>query len=844
MRPADRGGDGRWLRGNGRGASGLATRSRQALRRLARDWRYSLGIVVILAIGIGSATVGLSVREDVLVRPLGHREPDRLGVIRIDFGELRNHPGLDQDEILNLREVEGAFQAVEWAIFGSGYLGVGEETVSVAVASTSPGLLQTLGVIPSLGRFFPEDDPRADGVILSHSVWQNHFGGDPDVIGRTVPLWGRPEEIIGVLPPDFELRLGSGSYAPSRTDIWTVVPAVRSNPGSGGYWGWNALVRLEDGVSFAQANQVLEVFARDQVARYPHIYAGSPLRYTVTPLLADLVREIRPAIRAALTGVVLLLLTAVVNAAALLVLGSKKREKELAIRAAIGAGQGTLVADGAREGLILGVVGISLGWLLANWGILGVRAFIPRAVPRWETITFEWGAALLVAAVTLVGLLLAGALSAWRGRAATPWKGLVGSGGSQQAGSGHGGGGQGGGGRGQSILVGAQVAMAVVLLFGAVQLARSARSLAATDLGFRPENVMAFQVTLSFQGFTAADRPWENQQYMLVRDRISEVPGVRSTGAISSVPLTGRGTVNTFAPGDADTATVRDEQVASYYAVLPGYFESVGTPLLRGRDFTDAENVEEEAVAIVDESLAELLFPGEDPIGKTIRIDVPGGSRRPHLPDPRIVGVARHARVIDPRREIRPQIYLPYGFWRWAPLHMTVLAQGDPTSLTPQFREIVRELGVGHPISEVRLLTDNLATETATLRSVTILVVVVALSASILCVFGLFAVASYVVVRQRRAIAIRGALGASPAKLLQEQLQGRGTVLAVAVPVGIVLSLAGARVLESLIYGVQVWDPVSLAAAAMLGLTIGLLGTWLPARRAAGTDPATALQLD
>ncbi|MFG1690586.1 ABC transporter permease [Gemmatimonadota bacterium] len=817
-----------------RRASGFGTRSRHTFRRLARDWRYSLGIMVILAMGIGPATVGLSVRENVLLRPLGHREPDRLGVVRIDFGELQNHPGLDQDELLDLRDVEGAFQAVEWAIFDRGYLGVGEETVSVAVASTSPGLLHTLGVIPSLGRFFPEDDPRADGVILSHALWQSHFGGDPDVIGRTVPVWGRPEEIIGVLPPDFNFTLGAGSYAPSRIDIWTVVPAVRSNPGTGGYWGWNALVRLEDRVSFAQANQVLEVFARDQVERYPHIYAGSPLRYTVSPLLADLVREIRPAIRAALTGVLLLLLTAVVNAAALLVLASKKRERELAIRSAIGAGRGTLIADGLREGLILGVAGIALGWLLANWGIMGVRTFIPHAVPRWETITFGWEPAAVVAGVTLLGLLLAGALSAWKGGAATPWKGLAGTVGEER----------GGGGRGQSILVGGQVAMAVVLLFGAVQLARSARSLAATDLGFRPENVMAFQVVLTWRGFTAADRPWENQRYQVVRDRMREVPGVRSVGAISSVPLTGRGTVNTFASGEADTAATREDRVASYYAVLPGYFESVGTPLLRGRDFTDAENVQEEAVAIVDETLAALVFPGEDPIGKTIRIDVPGGSRRPHLPDPRIVGVVRHARVIDPTRELRPQIYLPYGFWRWAPLYMTVRAEGDPTSLTPEFREIVRELGRGHPVSSVQLLTDNLATETATLRSVTILVVVVALSASVLCAFGLFAVASYVVVRQRRAIAIRGALGASPTELLREQIRGRSTVLAVAVPIGVLLSLAGARVLESLVYGVEVWDPMSLAAAAVLGVVMGLLGTYLPARRAAKTDPVTSLQLE
>jgi predicted permease len=811
-----------------------SVRFRPIHRRLLRDWHHTLVVILVLAIGVGPATVGLSVRENVLIRPLGHRAPDRLGVVRIDVGELRNHPGLAPTEILELREVEGAFQAVEWVIFGNSSLDLGEETASVTDAGSSAGFLRTLGVHPALGRLFNEEDPWRDVAILSYSAWQRYFSGARDIIGRRILLAGRTREVVGVLPPDFTLRLGRGSYAPPQVDVWGIVQAYRSPPGRGFLWGYNALVRLREGVSFEQANRILEGFALRQAEAYPDVYAGSPLRFTVIPLLADLVRDVRPAIQAALLGVLLLFMTAVVNASALLVLASRKRDRELAIRSAFGAPRASLVADALWEGLILGVVGVALGWLLAGWGNTGVRAFLPRAVPRWETIAFAWGPAALVATTTILGLLLAGVVSVWKVTVTTPWKGLAqapGEGGRSP-------------GRGQAILVGVQVAMSVALLFGSVQLVRSAAALAATDLGFQPQKVIAFEVEVAGPGFTAADKPRENQQYHLIRDRLRQVPGVRSVGAVSSPPLRDRGTVNTFATSLVKTPARRDSGVANFYAVLPGYFDSVGIRLLQGRTFTDQENLEGRPVAIIDETLARRAFGEVDPIGQTLRVDVPGGSRTPRLPDPRIVGVVRHARVIDPTQEVRPQIYLPFGLWRWAPLYFTVRCEADPYLLLPAARAIVREVGVGNPVSGIQLLTDNLDAKTSTLRSVTILVVVVALSASVLCLVGLFAVASHVAMRERRAIAIRGALGASPANLLREQLRGRSVILALAVPAGGLLSLAGARMLESLVYRVDVWDMGSLLASAALGALIGLLGTSVPARRAARTDVGAVLRAE
>jgi hypothetical protein len=375
----------------------------------------------------------------------------------------------------------------------------------------------------------------------------------------------------------------------------------------------------------------------------------------------------------------------------------------------------------------------------------------------------------------------------------------------------------------------------VVLLFGALQLGRSARELASTDLRFDPENVLGFKAPLDYS--TLPERTADVDTYLQLRDRLSQLPGVRTVGAISDLPLSGTGPSDAFTPDLADSVAAWDNALADYRPVLPGYFESVRIPLRQGRYFTDTETREGEQVIIVDETLVRMAYPGEDPIGRTLRLGW-------GLPDSRIVGVVAHARTRDPSRDARPQIYTPYGLFRWGPLHFTVRTEGDPLALIPVVRAATREMGSWRALSGFQRLSDNVEIATSTLRAVAILLVVLALSAALLSALGLYAVVSAVVIQQRKATAIRGALGASPGTLLRQQLQHGTRVLLPAVPLGIVLSLAGARLLETLVYGVGVRDPGSLSAAAVLGIIVGVLGTYLPARRAAKTDPASALQTE
>ncbi|UCG85715.1 MAG: ABC transporter permease [Gemmatimonadota bacterium] len=809
--------------------SGLATRARQSMRRLLTEWRLSVGVVLILGIGVAPATIGLTVVNRVLLQPLPFEEPDRIGVVRIDVGELVNHPGLDQDEILNLRDQEGVFDAVEWAIFNPAWLEVGGEAVAVSGSSVSSGLFEMLGVSPLIGRSFTVEDYDARVVILSHHVWRTNFGADRSIIGRSVSLWGAPREVVGVMPADFRLLLGRGSYAPPTVDVWTPVEAVYGKPGVF-LWGWNTLVRLADGVSYEQANASLEAFALQQKERYPD-YGDSRLRFSVSPLLTDLVRESRPAIVAALVGVLLLLVTATVNASALIVVGQRRRRQETAVRAALGASRGRLLTDVLQESVLLITAGGALGAGLAVWGGAGLRVVIPPEVPRWENIVFGWDALVIPVCLVSVVVLIVSTVASWRQTSGSPWKSL-GSASDRTATPRA---------AGQSVLVGVQVVMAVVLLFAAVQLFRSASELARTDLGFKPRNVVAFEVSLAGPGWSFER---ENREYRQIRDRLALLPGVVSVGAISNPPLRGRGTINNFVAGGTQAGVIGNEQAANFYAVLPGYFESVRNPVLRGRDFTDVENAEGLPVAVIDETLAQSAFPGQDPIGKRIGVGVPGGSRYSRLPDPRIIGVVAHSRAIDPTEVVRPQVYLPFGLWRWAPLYFTVRTEGDPRSVIQSARDVVRELGTGQPLMQVQLLSDNLSSATSVLRAVTTLVVILALSAAFLSALGLYAVVSYVVIQQRRAIAIRSVLGASPGSLLRMQLKRVAIILLAAAPAGVIVAALGARVLDSLVYGVAVRDIGSLAAATALGVLAGLLATYVPARRAAKEDPLVAFEVD
>jgi predicted permease len=809
---------------------------RQTARRLRHEWRYTMAVVLILAVGIGPAAAMLSVFERVLMRPLDYFEPERLGLLRIDIGQLSAHPGLSPAEATDLRESQ-IFEAVEVETrLVEASLGAGPDFTSLSTLGITTGMLPMLGVTPWLGRNFQDSDipvppplpPRQPGApppplppplpqvaLLDYTAWQRHFGGDRDVLGRVVQLTGRPTTIIGVLPEGF--RLVTGRTVPQPIDIYTPlrVGTVRNS------WQFPTLVRLKRGTTFETAQTGLDTIAARNKEQFPQFYEER-VRYTIAPLLQDMTRTTRPALRAAVAAVVLLLVIAFANAAALVVARLRTRARDFAIRAAMGATQGALVRDVLIESLVLAAGGAAVGSLLAIAAIAGVREVMPRTVPRWDQIAVGWDLLAYSAALALAGLLLSGLFPIWKVARATSWETL--RTGSVQ-------GGRADGTTSRLVLVGAQIALTVVLAFGSVQLVRSASRLNQVDLGF-DANVLTFRVPYDFRRYPSNGA--RAQLYQRIRDRVKQVPGVTAVGVVTHIPLSGSVMMDGYETDLSKEPSF--EPYANYQAVSPGYFESLRIPLLQGRDFTDVEDAQSQPVVIVDETLARNAFPGEsNVVGRMLRLGW-------GLPNSQIVGVVGHPRTIEVGRIVRPQVYAPIANLFQNAGIVTVRAGDDPRPLTAAILAAINEVGPGRAVSEVKMLSDNVTLAMSTLVAVTSLVSVLSISAGLLSAIGLYLVIAYVVHQRRRATAIRAALGASQRQVTWHHVRTSLIVMFAALPVGLLGSMAAAPFFAGLIYGVGQRDARSLSLAVVVATVAGIVGTWVPVRRAARADVITVLR--
>src|SRR5579864_626882 len=795
---------------------------KQSARRLRFEWRYALGVVVILGVGIGPATAMLSIVERVLLQPLAYQDPDRLGLVRINLGQIQNSPGLSPGEVLDLRKTQGLFASVEAE--NRRYeltLNAGDTRVPLSAVSITSGMLPMLGVKPILGRPFGEADVKnqqsqPDTVLMDYGTWRSRFGADPGLVGRRIVLNGNPVEVVGILPAGFVLA--AGGAAPEAIDLYLPmgVPSWRN------FHAFPTIVRLAPGTAFDRVNTTLEGLAASLVKAYPDAYSGARLQFTVSPLKEDMVKTTRPALNAAIVGVLLLLAIAMANATALVIARLRTRERDFAIRRAIGAGSGSLVADVFMESALLTACGAVLGAVLGAIGLEAAKRLIPHTVPRWQDITLGGGVVLDAAALALAGLFSCGLMPLWRASRHVPWQVL-------QSGSTRSG--RPDGALSRLFLAGAQVALTVILAFGAIQLVRSATRLSEVDLGFDP-TVLTFRAPIDNQTFrTPAARADLLER---IRDRLRELPGVEAVGAVSHLPLSGSVLTDTWTT-DLSKQTGWDLQTANYYATVPGYFASMRIPFRRGRDFSDIEDRTGQHVVIVDETLAQSACPGvADVTGRLVRLGW-------GLPDSRIVGVVGHVRGVEIAREVRPQIYAPIGLFTQIP-NFTMRVTGDPTRLIGPIQVALKELNTGRAGSSFALLTDNVAAATSTLRSVTGLVSILAASAGLLSAMGLYAVIAYLLHSRRRATAIRSALGASPGQLVRLHFRSSIAVLLVALPIGVGLAVVSAPLFASLVFGVGVRDPESLAEAAAIAVLASLAGTYVPVRRAATIDPVVALR--
>jgi putative ABC transport system permease protein len=796
----------------------LLTDMRYGIRQLWKTPGFSVVAVLTLAFGIGATTAIFSVVNGVMLKPLAYPEPERLvRVIEIlpQYGRFAVAPA----NFLDWRDRNSVFAGIAAYAGGNSTYAAAGGPERLVNADVSWNLFNVLGVRPVLGRSFraEEDVPaKNDVIIISHGMWQRHFGGDPNVVGRSITLNGRPAEIVGVMPPTF--------FFPNRTvEFWRPI-ALPANPSRGGHY-IGVVARLKAGVSIEQAAGEMKGIAAQLALQYPDTNRDESAE---TVQMHDLiVGPVKPMLLTLLAAVGVVVLIACANVANLLLVRASVREKELAIRAAMGAGRGRLMSQMVTESLVLAVIGGAAGVLLAYLAITPIQTLSAGSIPRVRDVAIDptvLGFAFLVTVAT--GLLFAIA-PAWQASRGGVGAALKDSGRSSTSARGH---------RLRGILLVAEVAMSLTLLVGASLLLRSFTRLTGVDPGFRPEQVLAFSVSLP--QVTYPDRAARTQFFGRLLEQLRSMPGVEAAGMVQTVPIRNDYMLSVTI-GGRPPAPPGQEPSANYRAISPGYFQALGIPLRRGRLFEPRDDVAgAPMVAVIDEAFAQKHFPGEDPLGRGLDM---GNSTDGFYEIVGIVGNVHHEGL---DATPRPTMYAPFAHDGFGTMTMMVKTKGKPEDFAASARQAVRAIDSALPAFAIAPLKEVVTESVAQRRFSMLLLAVFAMVALFLAAVGLYGVVAYAVSQRTQEIGLRMAIGAQRGDVLRMVLTGGMKLALVGVVLGIGIALAVARYLKSLLFEVTPFDAWSYVATAAVLLAVSALACYVPARRATAVDPLVALRTE
>ncbi len=811
---------------------------RYALRVLGKKPLFTAIVVLTFALGIGANTAVFSVLNAVLLRPLPFHEPQNLVALgEYDIREKAD-PGTEIESIsyldhVDFRDQSQVFERV--AVYTNQSVSTltdGNEATHVQGESVSADLFQLLGVQAMLGRtFLPnEDEPGNQVVILSHELWQRRFGADRGIIGRTVTLDGKQFQVIGVMPPRFTFPISAVS-----PELWIPMSILRAtSDGSQPMTEqrdndfFQCIARLKPKVSIQQAQANIDTIVANWRRQYPDtkLHVGAK----VVPEMSAMIGSTRSALLmlCAMAGCVLLV--ACVNVANLLLARSISRNREISIRAALGAGRRHIIKQLLVESILLGSAGGLAGLLLAIWGIDSLKAFLP-SIPRIDEISPDPRVLAFTALVSVGVGIVAGLLPAWR--ASHP--NLATSLNEAARGSSEGAAGR----RTRAALVIVEIVLALVLLASAGLLVESFLRLQKVPSGFDPSNVTTARVALPETTYGKPEQA--GAFYKKLLDHVSTFPGMQSVGAAWWIPLSGSEISFNFNVEEHPVAPGQ-QPVAQVNVVTPNYFQTLRVPIRRGRAFTERDDRTAPPVAIVSEGFAKQYFPGEDPIGKRI---TPNGSVDPGKPPVReIIGVVADMHLISLRLPPKPQIYIPHQQFATQTMSIFVRSQMGEAALMSTLRRAVNEIDKDVPVYRVRTLPDYLSQSIAQPRLNAMLVGLFALIALLLAAAGIFGVMSYSVTQRTQEIGIRLALGAQRYDVLRlVVLQGMRFVCA-----GVVLGLIGvfacSRLLQSLLFGIGATDLRTMFAVTLILIAVAFIACLLPARRATLVDPVKALRAE
>jgi putative ABC transport system permease protein len=797
---------------------------RYAVRMLRQKPAFTAIVVLALAIGIGANTAIFSVVNAILLRPLPYKNPDRISMVWLDNTRL----GVDQDwhsypNFMDYKEQNQSFD--DMAAFNNrsfNLTGAGDPVRVTGVWATA-SLFPVMGVDPALGRAFTveEEEPGKDlVVVLSNGLWQRRFGADPNVLGQSVNLNGVNREIIGVMPASFV-------FPEKETEMWVPLALSPQRKQARGSFSLKAVGRLKPDVTIEQARADMGTIANRLQEQYPTM-AGYGVN--LVPLHEQVTGKVRPALLVLLGAVGFVLLIACANVANLLLARAAVREREMAIRTALGARRGRIIRQLLTESALLAILGGIAGLLIAIWGLDILVALSPSNIPRLDQIGVDTKVMIFTFGVSLLTGLIFGLVPALQASKPDLNESLK-EGARGSTGGIH-------GSRVRNLLVVSEIALSLVLLIGAGLMIRSFIRLQSFDLGFNPKNLVTMRIQLPGSKYR------EEQQvanfFQQLFQRMESAPGIESVGGISSIFLSDTPNSTTFTIEGRPPQTDAERVEVPVDAVTSNYFRVMGVPLVKGREFNNRDVIGSTPVVIINETFARRFFPNEDPIDKRFVY----GNPAPNNPWMTIVGVVADVRRTGFDRAVRPETFLPQAQSPDNGLTIVARTASDPAGFANTLRNEVWAVDKDQAVYDIETMDQTLSEMTSQRRFNMLLLGVFAGVALILAAVGIYGVISYSVTQRSHEIGIRLALGAQASDVLK-LIVGQAAVLALAgVTVGLIAAFFLTRLMSSLLYGVSATDPLTFAAISLVLSGVALGASYVPARRAMKVDPMIALRYE
>ncbi|HVG31968.1 MAG TPA: ABC transporter permease [Pyrinomonadaceae bacterium] len=793
---------------------------RYGVRMLLKRPSFTFIAVLTLALGIGANTAIFSVINGVLLRPLPFSEADRLVRVyekRLKLGRVRN--SVSAPDFIDWRSQNRVFEDIAAYAPWSTNLTGGDEPQRLSGTVTSASLFSVLGVQPQLGRTFLAEEDQPNGnrvVILSHALWQRRFGADPGIVGKPIVLNGANFTVVGVMPAGFE-------FPSKETELWSPLGLDTANQEGRGSHFLDVVARLKPGVTLQLAQSNMDAIAGELEKQY-QVNTGHGVN--IFPLYEEIVGNVRPALLVLLGAVGLVLLIACANVANLLLVRTVSRQKEIAIRATLGASRGRIIQQLLTESVLLGLLGGALGLLLAIWGTDLLINISPSNMPRISEITIDYRVLGFTFAISLLTGVIFGLLPALQALRVnvndslkSEGRGVVGSSSRSRA---------------RSVLIVTEIALALVLLVGAGLLIKSFKRLGEVDPGFKPDNVLTMQLSLPRSKYSKPEQQSAFLQQVL--ERIEAVPGVGSVSVVAGPPFSGLTASRYFQIEGRPPRPAGEGLNAGYNAASPNYFQTLGIPLRRGRDFTKQDVMGTPEVVIINEAMARRFWPDEDAVGGRLRIGEDAWRT--------VVGVVGDVRHTGLDEEPKPEMFYPYLQSPLSFMTLMVRSTTDEKALRASIQREIRAVDPDLPVYGIKSMEQMISESVSPRRLNMILLTTFAVVALVMAALGIYGVMAYSVSQRTHEIGIRMALGAQRGDVLK-MIVGQGMILTLmGIGIGLAASFGLTRLMRSLLYGVTATDPLTYIAVALVLGTVALMASLIPARRATRVDPMEALRYE